>query len=69
MLASVIRRAAPIVCRRCGHSAGARAPYTVSAVAFDGEDDSKVDSPNSGKSEDSFTIDEIRAEFEGFDGF
>ena len=35
----------------------------------DGEDDSKVDSPNSGKSEDSFTIDEIRAEFEGFDGF
>ena len=32
-------------------------------------DDDKGDSPNSGGSNGSFSIDDIRAEFEGFDGF
>lgn len=52
-----------------GYGGSPSAGSSSSPKKGDDDDDSKVDSPNSGKSEDSFTIDDIRAEFEGFDGF
>ena len=63
MLLHAVRRAGPVVCRRCYRPGGIRSPYTASATILDGKDEEAADFDDAAESEAAEEEEDVRDRF------